>query len=103
MSKSAIVLNITYAVFCALFIYMMSYLEEEHYIGGQDIDNLCTVYRELIDDNRDVFAPTCLLIMSPLIYATVKKRFKSLSLNVITFALLGYWVWRFFIRFIVCV
>ncbi|MCA6221626.1 YjeO family protein [Photorhabdus antumapuensis] len=103
MSKSAIVLNITYAIFCALFIYMMSYLEEEHYIGGQDIDNLCTVYRELIDDNRDVFAPTCLLIMSPLLYAAMKKRFKSFSLNAITFALLGYWIWRFFIRLIVCI
>ncbi|MCK3667863.1 YjeO family protein [Photorhabdus noenieputensis] len=80
----------------------MSYLEEEYYIGGRDINNLCIVYKELIDDNRDVFAPTCLLIMSPLIYATAKKRFKSLSLNVITFVLLGYWIWRFFVRLIVC-
>ncbi|KAA1187614.1 YjeO family protein [Photorhabdus heterorhabditis] len=103
MCKSTIALNTLYATFCALFIYTMSYLEEEYYIGDRDIKDICVVYKEIIDDNRDVFAPVCLLIVSPLIYAVVKKRFKSLSLNIMTLALLAYWIWRFFIRLIVCI
>ncbi|MQL48811.1 MULTISPECIES: YjeO family protein [Photorhabdus] len=99
----ALALNISYAIFCALFIFLMSYLEEEHYVVGKDLNNICAIYSALIDDNRDLFAPTCLLIISPLIYATAKKRFKSRSLNVITFTLLGYWIWRFFIRLMVCI
>ncbi|MGS0629712.1 MULTISPECIES: YjeO family protein [Photorhabdus] len=101
MSKLA--LNITYAIFCTLFIYMMSSLEEEYYTNGSNVKDICDTYRALLDDTRELFSPTCLLIISPLIYATVKKRFKSFSLNIITFTLLAYWIWRFFIRLMICI
>ncbi|OCQ54694.1 Inner membrane protein YjeO [Photorhabdus australis subsp. thailandensis] len=101
MSKLA--LNIIYAIFCTLFIYIMSYLEEEYYTNGRDIKDICDTYRALLDDTRELFSPTCLLVISPLIYATVKKRFKSLPLNIMTFALLAYWIWQFFIRLMICI
>ncbi|OCQ54691.1 Inner membrane protein YjeO [Photorhabdus australis subsp. thailandensis] len=104
MNKLAIVLTILYILLCIIVIDGASFFEKEDYIDGQVIKNVCDVYRALVvDDIRGITAPISLLFIFPLFYTAAKKRFKSAFFNAVTLALLAYWLWRFFIRLIVCI
>ncbi|MDC9613948.1 YjeO family protein [Xenorhabdus khoisanae] len=100
---SSKILCIIYYVFCLLIIYSFSFFEEEIYIDGAEIKNACVAHRTFVaDDTRDVSAPVAALFILPLLFKIIKIKFKSLKVNIMLISLIMYWVWRFFIRIILC-
>ncbi|WP_099142504.1 DUF2645 family protein [Xenorhabdus kozodoii] len=94
---------IIYYLFCLLIIYSFSFFEEEIYIDGMEIKNACVAHRAFVaDDTRDVSAPVTALFILPLLFKTIKIKFKSLKMNIMLISLIMYWAWRFFIRIILC-
>ncbi|WP_074024743.1 DUF2645 family protein [Xenorhabdus eapokensis] len=94
---------IIYYVFCLFIIYSFSFFEEEIYIDGMEIKNACVAHRTFVaDDTRDVSAPVAALFILPLLFKTMKLKFKSSKINVMLISLIMYWTWRFFIRIIFC-
>ncbi|MBC8953989.1 DUF2645 family protein [Xenorhabdus sp. PB62.4] len=94
---------IIYYIFCLFIIYSFSFFEEEIYIDGMEIKNACIAHRTFVaDDTRDVSAPVAALFILPLLFKTIRIKFKSLKINVMLISLIMYWAWRFFIRIILC-
>jgi hypothetical protein len=97
------VLYFIYYLSCIFFILVLSYADKEDLIDGDEVRNICDVRRMFfIDDTRDVTAPLTLLFIAPLIYLVVKRRFRSLPLNIALATVVIFWLWRFFIRFSIC-
>lgn len=104
MKIEKIIVFIFYACFCLLVIDLSSWFEEEYYIDGRSMKNVCDIYEALVVDDIRVFtAPMSFLFMSPLIYFAFKKKLKSKLINITTLVVLIYWVWRFFLRLYFCI
>ncbi|MDE1474785.1 YjeO family protein [Xenorhabdus bovienii] len=103
MKKITTIIYSTYYICCLFIIYLLSFFEEEVYIDGKEIKNACIAHRALVvDDIRDITAPISILFIIPLLYLAIRNKFKSLPMNIMSFSLLAYWGWRFFIRLIIC-
>lgn len=97
------VLYFIYYLSCMFLILVLSYVDKEDLIDGDEVRSICDVRRMFsIDDTRDVTAPLTVLFIAPLVYLVVKKRFRSLPLNIALATVAIFWLWRFFIRFSIC-
>ncbi|PHM51594.1 DUF2645 family protein [Xenorhabdus hominickii] len=94
---------IIYYFFCLLIIFSFSFFEEEIYIDGVEIKNACVAHRTFVaDDTRDVSAPVAALFILPLLFKATRIKFNSLKINIMLLSLIIYWLWRFFIRIMLC-
>ncbi|MDR0219627.1 MAG: YjeO family protein [Enterobacteriaceae bacterium] len=95
--------KLIYFLFCLFIINSFSFFEEEIYIDGNDIKNACIAHRALAaDDIRDFTAPTAVIFIIPFLVLAFKSKGKSLLTNLILLTLIAYWIWRFFIRLMIC-
>lgn len=92
-----------YYLLCLFLILVLSYIDKEDLIDGDEVRSICDVRQMFsIDDTRDVTAPLTLLLITPLIYLVVNRRFRSWPLNISLILVAIFWLWRFFIRFSIC-
>lgn len=84
-------------------IILFSFIDKESLIDGVEIKNICDVMHNFsVDDFRDVGRIFTSLMIVPLLYYCCCKRTRAWYLYLMTLFLIGFWVWRFFLRFHLC-
>ncbi|MBJ7222835.1 MULTISPECIES: DUF2645 family protein [unclassified Brenneria] len=95
---------ILFFTFCCVAIYLLSSFEEDIYIDGKEILNSCMAFRAfVVDDTRDITGTISFaFFVFPFLLLSFRKKFRDISINILTFFLLLFWAWRFFIRLHLC-
>lgn len=86
-----------------LWITLFSTQDKEWWIGEGGIKNICDLMEYIEnDDIRDAGVIMTLPIFFPVIYAIFIKRKRYWFLNLVTILVTGFWLWKFFIRYQLC-
>lgn len=89
--------------FSVLWIFMFTTQDKEWWIGSGDIKNICDLMASVADDDlRDVGIILTLPLFFPVLYAIFIKKKRFALLYVATFAMAGFWLWRFYFRYQWC-
>ncbi|ECC1694614.1 hypothetical protein DPB93_19310 [Salmonella enterica subsp. salamae] len=84
-------------------IWLFSIQDKEWMIGEGEINNICELMRTVEnDDTRDVSIIMTLPLFFPFFYAFLYKRKRCWYLYCVTFVMVGFWLWQFFLRYQFC-
>ncbi|HBI08844.1 MAG TPA: hypothetical protein DDY57_01570 [Franconibacter pulveris] len=103
MNFKKITLTLVYSMFAFTLIAFLSYLKEEEYIDGDEVQNVCEARRMLrVGDPRAFTASLGSVLLMPLQIAWLSRKHSHVFLIVVPIALFFWWVWRFYGRLAVC-
>ncbi|MFI7785201.1 membrane protein [Citrobacter amalonaticus] len=103
MNWKAFVLNFIGSVICILLIIMLSTQSKEWFIDGRGIKNICDVMMYI--ENDDIGATGMIItlpIFIPFLYVIIWKKHRSIWQYFVVLTLLSFWLWRFIIRYHLC-
>ncbi|QNU43958.1 YjeO family protein [Mixta calida] len=85
MNWKKLCLALLYSGFCFFNIAYLSYFKEEQYIGDEGINTVCDAMQYLVvDDSRDFTAPLTLLMILPLLWFSLCRKHRALSLMLLS-------------------
>ncbi|OTA21097.1 membrane protein [Xenorhabdus beddingii] len=102
---------IGFILFSTILIGCFSTIDHDWMIGEKGINTVCDVVNNfVVNDDRTLTAPLCLVFLLPFMVFFVMKGMKGFSenkLQSIAYLLtvmfsMGYWYWMFFGRFMAC-
>ncbi|KNC93230.1 YjeO family protein [Trabulsiella odontotermitis] len=103
MSWKRFTLVFIWTLFSVLWILLLTVHDKEWWIGTNNINNFCDLINAVEDDDtRDVGILVTLPLFFPVLYALFIKKKRFALLYIATFAVAGFWLWRFYFRYQWC-
>lgn len=88
---------------CILFISLFSAQDKEWMIDGVSIKNICDLRTYIEnDDISDVGRIITIPLFLPFVYLLVWKKKHHWFLYLIFLCIIAFWVWRFYLRYRLC-